>query len=347
MLREGILHDDWSELTMSMMREKQFEACERRLFAHPGVSLFGEEATETDAQVLLTDSYEDIRGLSRQMLMTLDQLRTLVAARLPLEAMYISAAEIQLLERLITGEGELILSDWDDIGAAESLVKRLWCSFRAEGDNWKLILPKALHEPLLKALSDPETLAVRERLFRFDATIHGLLYIAGFLHAGQPIGVMITEVMRRNDPLAVQVARRYLQASFEYIADANGDLILLHPGLADPYRMVGSQPVEGVFTLELSQELIAGAMNGILPEEIPLHDMLCGALNGALRPEFDMAEAAQDLRMLAKQGVSLKEMEYVMGSMLSVLPTQRMKDALLNLYRYTPHWMGLKTTVMQ
>ena len=56
MLREGIFHEDWSELTMSMMREKQFEACERRLFAHPGVSLFSEKATEADAQVLLTDS---------------------------------------------------------------------------------------------------------------------------------------------------------------------------------------------------------------------------------------------------------------------------------------------------
>lgn len=347
MLREGILHDDWSELTMSMMREKQFEACERRLFAHPGVSLFSSEATEADAQILLTDSYEDVRGLSRQMLMTLDQLRTLVAARLPMEAKYVSASEMQLLERLLIGDGEVILGEWDDIGAAEALVKRLWCGFRAEGDNWRLILPKALHEPLLKAISDPETTVVRERLFRFDATIHGLLYIAGFLHAGQPMSVMLAEVMHSSDPLSVQVARRYLQASFEYIADANGDLILLHPGLADPYRMVGTQPVEGVFTLELSQELITGAMNGILPEEIPLHDMLCGALNGALRPEFDMAEAAQDLRMLAKQGVSLKEMEYVMSSMLSVLPTQRMKDALVNLYRYTPHWMGLKTTVMQ
>jgi len=154
-LREGILHEDWSELTMSMMREKQFEACERRLFAHPGVSLFAPEATEADAQVLLTDSYEDVRGLSHQMLMTLDQLRTLVAARLPLEAVYVSVSEMQLLERLLMNCGELVLGEWDDIGAAEALVKRLWCSFHADGDSWKLVLPQALHEPLLKAISDP------------------------------------------------------------------------------------------------------------------------------------------------------------------------------------------------
>ena len=332
---------------MSMMREKQFEACERRLFAHPGVSLFSQEATELDAQILFTDSYEDLHGLSRSTLLTLDQLRTLVAERISLEAAFVSAAEMQLLERLLMDGGVIELGDWDDIGAAEALVKRLWCSFRAEGDKWQLLLPKALHEPILKAISAPETLSARERLFRFDATIHGLLYLAGFLHAGQPIGIMLSEVMKRNDPMAAQVARRYLQASFEYITDANGDLILLHPGLADPYRMVGTHPVEGVFTLELSQELIAGAMNGILPEEIPLHDTLCGSLNGSLRPEFDLTEAAEDLRMLVKQGVNLPELESVMFSMLAVYPTQRMKDALTNLYRYTPHWMGLKTSMMQ
>lgn len=347
MLREVIVHADWREMTMSMMREKQFEACERRLFAHPGISLFSSEATELDAQLLLTGSFEDVHGLSCRALLTLDELRTLVASRLPVEAMFVSVSEMQLLERLLINDGDLLLGDWDDIGAAEALVKRLWCSFRAEGDDWHLLLPKVLHEPLMKAISAPETLAARERLFRFDATIHGLLYIAGFLHAGQPTGIMLSEVMHRSDPLAAQVAKRYLQASFEYVTDANGDAILLHPGLADPYRLIGTQPVEGVFTLELSQELIAGAMNGLLPEEIPLHESLCGALHGALRPDYDTAEAAEDLRMLAKQGVSLHEMENVMASMLAVLPTQRMKDALANLYRCTPHWMGLKTAVMQ
>ena len=54
-------------MTMSMMREKQFEACERRLFAHPGVGLFAPEATEADAQALLAGrSYvlpEDVQAV--------------------------------------------------------------------------------------------------------------------------------------------------------------------------------------------------------------------------------------------------------------------------------------------
>ena len=59
MLREGMLHADWCEMTMSMLREKQFEACERRLFACPSVGLFSEEATDLDAMLLLSESFEN------------------------------------------------------------------------------------------------------------------------------------------------------------------------------------------------------------------------------------------------------------------------------------------------
>jgi len=342
-LREGMLHVDWCEMTMSMMREKQFEACERRLFAYPSVSLFAEDATELDAMRLLSGAFEqsDVTGL-----ISLKALREKVMFRLPLEAQFVSVGEMQLLERLLTNNGEILLGEWDDIGAAEALVRRLWCSFRAENEEWKLILPKALHEPLMVAIHLPETTAARERVFRFDATIHGLLYIAGLLHSAQPVDVFMREVMRRDDEIGMEVARRYLQATFEYVTDANGELILLHPGLADPYRMFQMQPVEGIFTLELSQDLIAGGMNGILPEEIPLHEALCGTLRGALRPEYELGEAAEDLRMLAKQGVSLSEMEEVMAAMLDVLPTQSMKDALKMLYQCTPHWMGMKTALV-
>ena len=347
MLREGMLHADWCDRTMSMMREKQFEACERRLFAHPGIALFSEKATDQDAQILFSGSFEDTHGQSGGALVTLDQLRRRVADRLPLEAIYISIGEMQLLERLLMNDGEIRLGEWDDVSAAEALVKRLWCSFRVDGEDWILYLPKALRAPLMTAIHAPEALTARERLFRFDATIHGLLYIAGLLHSSQPIGVFLQEVMYRRDEQAMQVAQFYLQSSFEYVTDSAGDLILLHPGLADPYRLFGMQPLEGIFTLELSQELIAGGMNGMLPEEVALHEAMCGALNGALRPEFDLAEAAEDLRMLAKQGVSLRELETVMASMLTVLPTEKMKDALKQLHLCTPHWMGLKTTLMQ
>ena len=344
MQREGVAQIDWCEMTMSMMREKQFEACERRLFAYPPVSLFSENATELDAMRIANGSFET---LDRKQLVTLKELRERVMFRLPLEAQYISVGEMQLLERLLINNGEIMLGEWDDIGAAEALVKRMWCSFHANGEEWTLRLPKPLHDPLMFTIHMPETAVVRERVFRFDATIHGLLYVAGLLHSAQPAEVFMREVMKRDDEMSIQIAKRYLQSSFEYILDARGDLILLHPGLADPYRMFQMQPVEGIFTLELSQEMIAGGMNGILPEEIPLHEQLCGAFRGALRPEYDLGEAAEDLRILAKQGVSLREIEEVMASLLSVLPTESMKYALKTLYQCTPRWLGLKTPLVQ
>ena len=51
--------------------------------------------------------------------------------------------------------------------------------------------------------------------------------------------------------------------------------------------------------------------------------------------------------MLAKQGVPDEELEAVMASMLVVLPTEKMKTALRQLHLCTPHWMGLRTALMQ
>lgn len=346
MLREVTVHADWCEMTMSMMREKQFEACERRLFSHPGVGLFSDEATQRDAQALFTNSFDDVHGASRSVLITLDGLRQTVLDRLPTEALYISNGEIQLLEKLLMNDGELLLGDWDDIAAAEALVSRLWCSFHADGNDWTLRLPKALHQPLLEVMNTPESSTIRDRLFRYDATIHGLLYIAGLLHAAQPMTFFLKEVVMDFDEYSILIARRYLQSAFDYVTDANGDLILLHPGLADPFRLISQQTSDGIFTLELSQDMIAGGMNGILPEETPIHNIMCGALQGALRPECDVSEAAEDLRMLAKQGVSLREMQNVMASMLAVMPTDMMNHALEGLYQCTPHWMGLNATLV-
>ena len=99
------------------------------------------------------------------------------------------------------------------------------------------------------------------------------------------------------------------------------------------------------YTLELSQDVLAGGVKGILPEEEPLHEAMCAALEGNLRPDYDVGECAEDLRMLAKQGVPYGEMESVMSSMLAVMPTEYMKASLDALYRYTPRWMSLKAAI--
>lgn len=340
MLRETTMHVDWCEKTMSMLREKQFEACERRLSVHPKISLFSPEATDSDAQKLWECSYY-LKEMA-QSLLTVEELRSRVLEQMSVEVRFLSRGESMLLERLLISDGLIVLDEWDDIGAAEALVSRLWCSFHTDDEEWSLELPKALHEPLLIAMNEPEYPQARELLFRYEAMIMGLLYIAGFLHSSQPIQLFLQDVIERKDRQAENIARRYLQSAFEYITDSHSELILLHPGLADPYRLIAAVSQEGIFSVELTQEMIAGGMNGLFMEEEPLHQAMCGALEGSLRPEYEVAEATEDLRMLAKQGVSLSVMETVMASMLCVLPTETMKRALEQLHQCTPHWIGLR-----
>ena len=343
MLREATVHVDWGEKTMSMLREKQFEACERRLNAHPSIGLFSPEATSQEVQELWECSY--YRQEMPTALADLEGLREQVFKQLPLEVRYLSQGESALLERLLICNGSIELGEWDDIGAAEALVSRLWCSFRALEDVWILELPGTLHVPMLTAMDCPEYSVAREILFRYEAMMMGLLYITGFLHSDQPIDLFLQDVTRSQSEQCKHFARRYLQSTFEYMLDRHQELILLHPGLADPYRLISAMGNDAFFTMELSQTILSGGMNGIFPEEESLHQDMCGALANRLRPECDVTEAAEDLRMLVKQGVSLEELQEVMASMLCVLPTEEMKAALVQLHQRTPHWVGLKTSL--
>ena len=72
-----------------------------------------------------------------------------------------------------------------------------------------------------------------------------------------------------------------------------------------------------------------------------LHEAMRYALDGFTRPEWEAEDAADDLRFLAKQGVSLANMAEVMGTMICVRPTLAMNTALKRLYESTPHWIGM------
>ena len=99
--------------------------------------------------------------------------------------------------------------------------------------------------------------------------------------------------------------------------------------------------------MELDEETMRGAMEGLMPEERPLFDHLYGLLCGATRPEITEEGAVEDLRMLAKQGVSLQEMQEVLATLLTVHPTQEMLQAVALLHRQTPRWGSLQSGSLQ
>ncbi len=341
---ESVRALNWCEKTMSVLREKQLEACEKRLSGYPKTGLFS-GCTLADIQDIWNISYYAMENPEIRRLHTVEEVKDLVMRRLPREISYISVREHMLLERLLTFEGETELLDWDEAGAAEALVARLWCTLTVEGDHIYLHLDNSLHIPMLEAMNRKEHAEVREKVFRFDATMHGLLYIAGFLHAQQPTMHFLEEVCESLDAESYDYAQRYLRATFDYTTDVEGVMILVHPGLADPEHLMRQVKSHGITSLELSESMMLGGMNGIFPEEVPISEEMSGVLRGALRPEYTIEEAVEDLRMLAKQGVSLPEMESVLSSMLWVLPTQSMYSALARLSAQTPRWAGLQAAL--
>lgn len=70
-------------------------------------------------------------------------------------------------------------------------------------------------------------------------------------------------------------------------------------------------------------------------------------LIGAVRPELTEIIAAQDLLMLAKQGVSLAEMTEVLSSLLTIRPTGAMLACLRQLHDFTPRWGSMRTALVQ
>ena len=333
----------WCEKTMTLMKVQQLEACEKRLNAYPQQGIF-DDCSYRDAMFLWKRSFYAQESLADYDLMTLHEIRTKVLNQISEEVCLVSVDEYRLLERMLLFDGETELLDWNESGAAEALIRRLWCTLRWEEERVFLRLPKALHRPMLEAMDSQECAEARERLFRFDATINGLLYIAGFLHAQQPAEHFVAEVCNRKGRYSRLLARRYLSAAFDYVLDRRGEMLLIHPGLADYEMLVQELDAMKVTEMELSEGMILGGMNGIFPQEEPLHYAMMGALEGAVRPEYSEEDAVSDLRMLAKQGVPFDEMKEVLGSMLITLPTRPMLALLEQISAQTPRWAGLSSS---
>ena len=107
-----------------------------------------------------------------------------------------------------------------------------------------------------------------------------------------------------------------------------------------PEALVGSLAAYGILPqTSVTPEQLIGAMNSLLPEEMASEEKLRLSLSGALRPEYDLNEVTTDLRLLAKQGAPIQVLNDVMASMICVLPTPHMQNALLEMFTQTPRWI--------
>jgi len=333
----------WADKTMSLLRQSQLESCEKRLSALPeyGIFTFDDNLHAEELWAISFDAQEENRLTH---LHTTQELRSMVLTRLPQEAALLSVEEHALLERLISLGGEAELMDWLEMSAAESLVRRLWCTICVGNGRYILSLPQELLTPLMMVFSCRQHEELRARLLRHDAVIRAFLYIGGLLHYEEPLFHLLNDVVENATDIDRTLAIRYLRSAYDYIYDREGEMILLHPGLAEPDELLRLFPPQEGMTVELDEETVRGAMEGLMPEERALFDRLYRLLLGSTRPDLSEEEAVEDLRMLVKQGVPLPVMHEVLGTMLTVHPTKEMLQAVADLHRLTPRWGGLCMT---
>ena len=153
----------------------------------------------------------------------------------------------------------------------------------------------------------------------------------------QPQQLILREVLgvTGGSELSLQLARRYLWASYDCVDYSDG-VLLVHSALAEPRHMLADGRRRTGLLLP-PQSLQTGM--DILPEEIPLQRGLELAIAGTLRDGLREADVARTIRFLCKQGAPLAAMEEVLQSSMIVYLSASMRGALADMYYMLPKWM--------
>ena len=332
---------------MSVLRAEQLEACEKYLAGLPSRCLFEPECSNLEAERLYELSFfaEEDRSASgkplRPVLHTVEQLRNRVLHTFVQETALLSVEEHDLLVRTVLFGGRTPLTDWNELIPARSLVRRLWCRVEGKGDNSTLFMPHQLCSSALLLLAGDSHKAVRGIVEQVHESIDNTLYLLGAARADGPgryMASLLKETCAADQPALI---RRYLLAGYDYVYDRSGSLLLIHPGLADPERMMG------ISSTEINPDALKKASDSINALESPLYERMLGLLVDVTRPEITPEDAVEDLIILAKQEVPWKDMLEVLSSLLICRPTAEMRTALKELSDRVPRWLSLSTSRVQ
>ena len=345
MLREFDLQRmHWADKTQSMLHQRQIEACEMRLRRYPTDGIFtlqDERQTEDWWQC----AYDAEESPAPRTLHTLKELRAQCLTRLAVEAALLTEAEHSLIVRLLLHSGSARIESWEELCAAESLLRRLWCTLTISGQQVAIHLPTELATPLTLILREQRHQELRSRLAFFETDTKAALYLSGMLSAQQALSRLYENVLRDSYANDRVLALRYLKAGNDFYYDRTGTMFLLHPGLADPEKLLRECGFPSGYQPELPSERAILASHDLLPEEVDTNRQLSALLDGCLDTAED--SAAHDLRLLVKQHVTWAELHEVLCEMLPIPPTPEITACLHRLYAFTPRWGTYRAALMQ
>jgi len=333
--QEEVFIGGWQEKTIEAMQRRRFEQMVAQL---PPLGAGRLEALMPSAfERKIEQCWQDVERKPMRA-QQMGEIWKSVLRSIAVQADCLSHEEHELVERALILGGSAQIEDALELEAARALSLRLWASVGLVSGRPYIELERPVLEPVAKAFAREEHEQTRRRLEAFSAGLTCVLYRMGAIDDRQPQQTLLREVLFgwEDDELMMQLARRYLWASYDCV-DYSGGVMLVHAALADPTHLISaSRRRSGLFLLP--QEGFTAHMD-ILPEEIPLQRELERAIGGALRDGFAAQEVARNLRFLCKQGAPLAAMEEVLQSALIVYVSPSMRGALESMYYRMPKWI--------
>lgn len=335
----------WPDKTMSVIQQRQLKACEERLNSLPSFGLF-DGCDNTKAEELWKISYEAQEEPRPFALHSAEGLAKHVLSDLPQEAAFLTHAEYDMALRLITGFGEVCIDDWSDVSPAESLVRRLWCTLHRENERDVLRMPSPILHCLMMVFQSMAHREVRDQILRFSWAVTCSLNVCGMIYADDAVAYLHDHLSAAENAGSQRLFNRMLRIAFDYTYTRDGEMVLLHPGMADPDRTLHLLRHIRLSDYEL-QDMDDDTPQFLISDaERSASVLLYGLIHEALRPEINPALAVEDLRLMARQAVSFDDLSEVLASQLSVQPTREMLEALRVLQQSAPSFSFVASRVV-
>lgn len=322
----------WKDKTIESMHRRRFDNMVGQLPSLGAGRL--ENLSSSALRRRLEHCWQDIerKPIRKQQEMA---ARMAVLSNVERQADCLSHDEHELVERALILGGYAQINDIPELEAALALSLRLWGDVGLVSGKPYLELEPMVQRPAARAFAREEHEIIRRRFDAFHGYMTSLLYQVGAVDDRQPQQMILRDVLGGvEDDAALQLARRYLWASYDCVDYAEG-VLLVHSAFAEPEQMTfDARRKSGIM---FSQSRAQLALD-ILPEEIPLQTGLENSIAGALRESMSAHDVARTIRFLCKQGAPLGAMEEVLQSSLIVHVTSAMRGALRDMYYMMPKW---------
>ena len=324
----------WQDKTIEAMQRRRFEQMVAQLppLGSSRLENLGAGAFERR----LEQCWQDVPRKPMRAQQESEVWRTVLRS-IEQQADCLSQEEHALVERALILGGCAQIEDTQELEAARALSLRLWANVGMVSGKPYVELVRPIVQPVARAFAREEHEEVRCRFEAFHGFMASTLYRVGAMDDRQPQQLILREVLgvTGGSELSLQLARRYLWASYDCVDYSDG-VLLVHSALAEPRHMLADGRRRTGLLLP-PQSLQTGM--DILPEEIPLQRGLELAIAGTLRDGLREADVARTIRFLCKQGAPLAAMEEVLQSSMIVYLSASMRGALADMYYMLPKWM--------